>query len=305
MHFRRQGAVLLFALSTMFVACPYGKEGSIKGVVSPASQIIRIEVYRQETRVAATSVADDGRFLFKLEPGTYDVRIISWPAPLPVVFPGVVVRSGESTDLGIIDIPPASGNAIIRGQVKNATADTMVRLLLDGRERAAVHTESDGSYEFERLLPAGYTLRVETPAYADESLPASVREGQTLRRDIRQLYITDIEGADWASGTLRARGIGLPPPQAPTPTVRHALSKRAALAHAERNLLRVINLIQIGPEQKLTDLLGKPKGTARLEGYLKGHRIIAERDLDGGRVEIELELPLTGPDGLGSYLSVR
>jgi hypothetical protein len=38
---------------------------------------------------------------------------------------------------------------------------------------------------------------------------------------------------------------------------------------------------------------------------VKGYRVVAERDLAGGRMEIELELPLTGPGGLTSLLQDR
>jgi hypothetical protein len=52
----------------------------------------------------------------------------------------------------------------------------------------------------------------------------------------------------------------------------------------------------------LIEALGPGSYVERLQGYLRGYRIAAERDLDGGRVEVELELPLTGPGGLSSYV---
>ena len=116
------------------------------------------------------------------------------------------------------------------------------------------------------------------------------------------LYITAIEGIDWSAGKVRARGIGLPPKQAPTPTVRREMAKRAAVADAERNLLRIVELINVGPGQKFAESPGGETFVQKLQGYLQGYRIAAERDMDGGKIEIELELPLTGTGGLTSYL---
>jgi hypothetical protein len=70
-------------------------------------------------------------------------------------------------------------------------------------------------------------------------------------------------------------------------------------------MLNAIRMIQLGPSAKLTSALGKQGFTRRLQGYVKGCRVVAERDLAGGRMEVELELPLTGPGGLTSLLHDR
>jgi hypothetical protein len=80
------------------------------------------------------------------------------------------------------------------------------------------------------------------------------------------------------------------------------MAKRAAITDAERNLLRSVGMLLIGPGEKLTSLFGERVFTEKLHGYLQGYRIAADRDLDGGKVEVELEIPLTGPRGLTSYL---
>jgi hypothetical protein len=169
-------------------------------------------------------------------------------------------------------------------------------------ERASVNASSEGRYEFEGLPAGRYTVQVSSPGYANDSASIDVSDSQRATRDVRLLYITAIEGIDWNTGTIRSRGIGLPPKQAPTPTVRREMAKRAAVADAERNLLRIIELITIGPDQKLITALGEKTYTQKLQGYLQGYRVATERDMDGGKIEVELELPLTGPGGLSSYL---
>ncbi len=80
------------------------------------------------------------------------------------------------------------------------------------------------------------------------------------------------------------------------------MAKRAAIADGQRNLLRIIEEIKTGPDTKLITVVGEKKYTETLSGFLQGYRVASERDLDGGRIEVELELPLTGPGGLSTYV---
>jgi len=196
----------------------------------------------------------------------------------------------------------SKGSAVISGKVRSAAPGTRVALLAEGVERASVNASSEGNYEFEGLPAGRYTLQISSPGYANDSVAIGVSDNQRANQDIRLLYITAIEGIDWNAGTIRSRGIGLPPKQAPTPTVKREMAKRAAVADAERNLLRIIELINVGPDQKFIAALGGKNFSQKLQGYLQGYRLAAERDLDGGKIEVELELPLTGPGGLSSYL---
>ena len=80
------------------------------------------------------------------------------------------------------------------------------------------------------------------------------------------------------------------------------MAKRAALADAERNMVRALELINVAPGQTVGSIIGSGNASQRLSGYLQGYRVAAERDMDGGRLEVEIELPLTGPGGLASAL---
>jgi hypothetical protein len=49
--------------------------------------------------------------------------------------------------------------------------------------------------------------------------------------------------------------------------------------------------------------MGSRTGAERIQGFLKGYTIVSERELKDGRIEIILELPLTGPAGLSRYIA--
>jgi hypothetical protein len=284
-------------------ACPVRKEGAVEGQVSPAGAGIRIAALLQGKNVAqADAGTQDGRFKITLPAGTYDIKVTAPSSPYPLTLSGVVVKTGETTILAPISVAATKGTGSITGKVLAADTGARVMLLAEGIERASVNTNSDGKYEFEGLSAGRYTLQVSSPGYANDSIAVGVSEDRRSAQDIRMLYITAIEGIDWNTGKARARGIGLPPKQAPTPTIRREMAKRAAVADAERNLLRTLELINVGPGKKLTAALGEGAIVQKLHGYLQGYRIAVERDMDGGRVEVELELPLTGSGGLTTYL---
>jgi len=299
--FRITGLMLLSLL--ILTACPGRKDGTVEGQVSPAGAGIRIVALLQgRTLGQADAGTQDGRFRIVLPAGTYEIKVTAPSSPYPLTLSGIVVRSGETTSLAPISLAVPKGTGSITGKILATGTGTHVVLLAEGIERAAVNTSADGKYEFEGLPAGRYTLQVSSPGYANNSIAVGVSDDRRTAQDIRMLYITAIEGIDWSTGKARARGIGFPPKQAPTPTIRREMAKRAAVADAERNLLRIVELINVGPGQKLTESLGEGTFTQKLQGYLQGYRIAAERDMDGGKVEVELELPLTGAGGLASFL---
>jgi len=293
---------MIFLFVTL-TACPAKKEGIIEGVVIPPSAGIRITVEQQGKTLSTVEInAQDGKFRISLPAGTYDIKVTAPSSPYPLALPGIVVKPAETTVLPSIALSPAKGSAVITGKVQAADVGTRVALLSEGVERASVNASSEGMYEFEGLPAGRYILQISAPGYANDSVALGVSDNQKTYQDIRLLYITAIEGVDWSAGKIRSRGIGLPPKQAPTPTVKREMAKRAAVADAERNLLRIIELINVGPDQKFSAALGEKIYTQKLQGYLQGYRVATERDMDGGKIEVELELPLTGPGGLSSYL---
>jgi len=292
-------AFSVFALT----ACPGTKEGSIEGNVSPAGPGIHVAALKDGKPAAQTDAGpQDGKFRIALPAGSYDIRVTVPSSPYPLSFPGVVVKSGETTVLAPISLSSPKGTGKLTGKVLAAGSGTRVTLLEEGIERASVNTSSEGKYEFEGLPAGRYTLQVTSPGYANDSITVGVSDDRSTVQDIRQLYITAIEGIDWNIGRVRARGVGLPPKQAPTPTVRRELAKRAAIVDAERNMVRILEMINVAPGQNLTSVVGYGNFKQKLSGFLQGYRIASERDMDGGKLEVEIELPLTGPGGLTSTL---
>ena len=300
-HFSLSALVVLSVL--VLSACPGKKDGFIDGKVSPAGSGIRITVLQEGRSIAQTDAGpQDGKFRLSLPAGTYDIRVAVPSSPYPLSLPGIAVKPGEATILAPISLSVPKGTGKITGKVLTAGAGARVAILEEGIERAAVNTGPEAKYEFEGLPSGRYTLQVSSPGYANETVPVGVSDDRPTAQDIRQLYITAIEGIDWNAGKARARGIGLPPKQAPTPTVRRELAKRAALADAERNMARILELINVAPGQKLSATVGEATFNQKLSGFLQGYRIAAERDMDGGKIEVEIELPLTGPGGLTTFL---
>jgi len=293
----------MITLAVALTACPAKKDGALEGVVVPPSSGIRIAVELQGKTISTLDVnSQDGKFRTALPAGTYDIKVTAPSSPFPLVLPGITVKPAETTTLPPISLAPSKGTSVITGRIQAASAGTHVALLSEGVERASVNISGEGKYEFEGLPAGRYTLQVSSPGYANDAVAVGVSDNQKTNQDIRLLYITAIEGIDWNAGKIRSRGIGLPPKQSPTPTVKREMAKRAAVADAERNLLRIIELINVGPDQKFISALGENTYTQKLQGYLQGYRIAIERDMDGGKIEVELELPLTGPGGLSSYL---
>ncbi len=86
-------------------------------------------------------------------------------------------------------------------------------------------------------------------------------------------------------------------------SARREMTKRAALADAQRNLLRIIEQLRINTDQDVKTAMRGKKFASKIQGFIKGYTVVSERDLEGGRIEVVLELPLTGPGGLSRYLT--
>jgi hypothetical protein len=108
---------------------------------------------------------------------------------------------------------------------------------------------------------------------------------------------------DWASGKIQVTGIGIPPADSQNLTVKREMTQRAALADGQRKLIKAINEIKVAPDKSLRTYMADRNFKQKIEGFVKGYRVTAERLLEDGRMEIDLELPLTGPDGLSRYLA--
>lgn len=302
--FRRIITVVLFPLVFLF-ACSANRDGGVEGTITPATDGARITAIREGKEVLTVPVdGRDGRFKLALAAGNYSINVTVPASPYPLRFNDVVVKAGETTPLRPIElVPTAAGKASLSGRVTPPLHGAEIKLISEGRERAAVRADREGKYEFKELPAGTYLMRANAPGHADDSAQVVINENQKAEQNAVLLPVVPIEGVDWAAGKIRATGIGLPPRDASNDSARREMTKRAALADAQRNLLRIIEQLRINADQNVKTAMRSKKFASKIQGFIKGYTVVSERDLEGGRIEVVLELPLTGPAGLSKYLT--
>lgn len=107
---------------------------------------------------------------------------------------------------------------------------------------------------------------------------------------------------DSTSGTIRVTGIGMPPENVASPLIRREMAERAALSDGERKLLKAVEEIKVGTDGTVGSRMNQGNFAQKVEGFIKGYRVLGERELNDGAVEVDLELELGGRRGLSRYL---
>ncbi len=297
------GLVLPACFFAVLYSCQTKDEGAVEGMVVPPLPGVSVTVSRSGTTVCTVGTnVQDGKFRIALAPGKYDVSVRSASSPFPVTVAGVDVDPGKTSALPPFEMSLPSGSAAISGTISPRGPATKMTLLYEGRERASVNVAPDGRYEFSALPAGNYTLTVSSPGYASDVTELRISGDGRVVQNIRLLYVSPIDGVDWTRGVIHARGKGIYPANSSNRTAMHEMAKRAALSDAERKLLGIIEQIKLDSNHNLKSAMASGSFTRRIEGYLHGFRIVEEHDMNGG-LEIELELPLTGPNGLTRYIS--
>jgi hypothetical protein len=293
--------ILIFLLS---FACQTKRDGSIEGTIVPLGVTANISAVKDGKTVMAVSAgAQDGKFKLVLPAGTYAINVATPASLYPLNFNGIIVKPGETTTLPPIELAPVMGKATLSGRVIPPSPGSSIKLLSEGQERAAVQTDKDGKYEFKELPAGTYLLQASAPGHADDATQVVIAENQNIEQNAVLFPIVAINGVDWASGKIRSTGVGLPPQNATNETVRRAMAQRAALADAQRNMLRTIEQIRLDSTKDVKTAMNDKNFALKIQGFIKGYTVISDRDLDGGKVEVILELPLTGTAGLSRYIS--
>lgn len=99
-------------------------------------------------------------------------------------------------------------------------------------------------------------------------------------------------GVNWAGQVLRATGAGAPDLKAQNPAQARLGAERAALADALRNLLSQVKGVSVDGTKKMGDLMEKDEIRMRVEGVVKGFKVINKRYFSDSGVEVEVEVPL-------------
>ena len=66
--------------------------------------------------------------------------------------------------------------------------------------------------------------------------------------------------------------------------------------------MRVIERIKIDGGCSIGSLMASGTYSERIQGFVNGYKVVSERELGDGRIEVNLELPLTGASGLSRYI---
>jgi len=298
----QRNAVVLFIL--LLSACHAKQDGAIEGAVVPAGTTASISALQGGKNILTVNAAgQDGKFKLALAAGSYTVSVSAPNSPYPLQLNDIVVKPGETTILPPIELMPPAGNSVLTGKVIPPRPDSEVKLIYEGKERAAMHTDSEGRYEFKELPAGTYEVRATAPGHAEDVAQVVIPENKNVEQTSVLFPIVSIDGVDWAAGKIRATGIGLPPRNAANDSVRRAMAERAALADAQRNMLRTIEQIRIDTGRNVKDAMRSKNIATKIEGFLKGYTVVSEREGEGGKIEVVLELPLTGPAGLSRYIA--
>jgi len=117
------------------------------------------------------------------------------------------------------------------------------------------------------------------------------------------VVVSEVEGIDWQKGTITAIGRGYPPKDITNPAQIRILTMRAAKIEGYKVLLETILKMKTPPDRGMKEYLDEKRiEISRIEGFLKGARVVKEEYKDDGSAEVTLEVPLTGADGLVTML---
>jgi hypothetical protein len=302
MHEAHKIVLALFVL--LLFACRAKQDGTIEGMIVPPRMSARISAMQNGKNILTVPAGgQDGKFKLTLAAGTYTINVTVPDSPYPLNVNNIVVKSGETTILPPIELMYAAGKSNLTGKVIPPRPISEVKLMYEGKERAVVHTDREGKYEFKELPAGTYVVQAKSQGHTEDAARVVITGNQNVEQTAVLFPIVSIDGVDWAAGKIRATGIGMPPQNATNDTVRRAMAQRAALADAQRNMLRTIEQIRISDDQDVKDAMRSKNVASKIQGFLKGYTVVRERELEGGRIEVVLELPLTGPAGLSRYIA--
>src|SRR5438309_241781 len=94
-------------------------------------------------------------------------------------------------------------------------------------------------------------------------------------------------GVNWGGQMVRATGAGAPDLTVKNPDQARLGAERVALLDAMRNLLAQVKGISITAEKKMDDAMKDDKIKARVEGLVRGYKVVGKRYYSDNGVEID------------------
>lgn len=101
--------------------------------------------------------------------------------------------------------------------------------------------------------------------------------------------------ADWTAGTVTARGIGIPPKNPASALQAREMARTAAWSVALRNLLEVVKGVYVDSTTTVSNYVTtNDEIRTKVEGFIKGARIVKEQEMPDGSFETTVEMKLAG-----------
>src|SRR6266498_1968392 len=120
-------------------------------------------------------------------------------------------------------------------------------------------------------------------AFAQTSGPGDAIETTTLGK------------INWTTSEISATGIGAPPANPANAAQARAMAERAAFVVALKNLLEIVKGVRVDSETVVENFMVKSDIIrTRVDGIVKGARIVKTSYMSDGSVEIIVAMPLRG-----------
>ena len=107
--------------------------------------------------------------------------------------------------------------------------------------------------------------------------------------------ITPNGSVNWTTGMATATGLGVPPRQAVSAMQAKEMTRAAAWSVALRNLLEVVKGIQVDAHTTVLNYVTtSAEVQTRVEGLVRGAKLVQERELPTGEFETTVQMKLAG-----------
>ncbi len=131
-----------------------------------------------------------------------------------------------------------------------------------------------------------------------------VRNVQVLDTTQDVVERTETGVINWTQGWVRAKGWAAINPKEKNKAKARLMAIRAAKVVAMRNLLETVKGVYINSETRVRDMMAESDEiVARVEGVVKGARMVGEPKVEDGVVEVVMEMPLWGEKGLARAIT--
>jgi hypothetical protein len=101
--------------------------------------------------------------------------------------------------------------------------------------------------------------------------------------------------ADWTTGIVTAKGIGIPPKNPASALQAKEMARTASWAVALRNLLEAVKGVYVDSTTTVSNYVTtNDEVRTRVEGMVKGAKLVKEQEMPDGSFETTVEMKLTG-----------